>query len=118
MIGAKNYIPYTEKIAIIAEGTYAQTPFVREHQNKLRYFGDLRNQLVHGFSLDKNHYVVASDYAVEQIKRAYEALTKPKTVKEVFSHDVYICHTTDSLKSVIKIMKEERNTHVPVYDNA
>lgn len=116
IIGAKSYIPFTEKVAIVAEWNYSQTKFVQQFQNKLRYFWDLRNQLVHGFSLDKKHYVVASDYAVEQIKRVYEELTKPKSVGEMFTHKVYTCNTNDSLKEVISIMRNDLNTHIPVYN--
>ncbi len=113
---AKSYIPYTEKVAIIAEWNFPQSKFVQQFQNKLRYFGDLRNQLVHWFSLDKKHYVVASDYAVQQIKRVYEELTTPKSVWETFKHAVYSCKTSDSLKDVIVTMRNELNTHIPVYD--
>jgi len=81
--------------------------FVQQFQNKLRYFGDLRNQLVHGFSLDKKHYVVASDYAVQQIKRVYEELTKPKPVAEVFDHEVFSCTTADSLKDIIQVLHSD-----------
>ncbi len=118
IIGAKNYIPYVEKVTMIAEWSYHATPLVRQYQNKLRYFWDLRNQLVHGFSLEKNHYVIASNYAVEQIKQIYALLTTPKTAFEVFGREVYICSLNDSLLEVIEMMRADRNTHVPVYNDA
>lgn len=112
------FVSYGEKIAKIADGKYAVSPFVRLYQNKLRYFGDLRNQLVHGFSMDEKHYVVASDYAVEQIQQVYLQLTKPKTVWSLFKRAVYTCTLHDPLKTVITTMRKELNTHVPVYDAA
>jgi predicted transcriptional regulator len=89
--------------------------FIRLYQEKLRYFGDLRNQLVHGFRLDNNHYVLASDHAVAEIQTLYEEAKEPTSVSDVFSREVYICYTHDFLSEVIQIMKENLNTHIPVY---
>lgn len=116
LIGAKVYIPYSEKVQRVADGTYPQSKFVRLYQNKLRYFGDLRNQLVHGFSLEHKHYVVASDYAVKQVERVLQELTSPQTVSDLFTGAVYSVTLEDSLKEVILAMRNELNTHVPVYD--
>ncbi len=101
---------------MLAEGRYLITSFVKIYQNKLRYFGDLRNQLVHGFRLDNQHYVLASDHAIGEVKSLYEEARSPKTAFSVFAKKVYICKTSDSLKQVISTMKKELNTHVPVYD--
>lgn len=117
LIGAKVYIPYSDKVQRIADGGYPQSKFVRLYQNKLRYFGDLRNQLVHGFSLENKHYVVASDYAVEQVKWVFKELTSPQTVSDLFTGEVYCVVLHDSLKEVIEVMRNELNTHVPVYDS-
>jgi len=117
LIGAKVYIPYGEKIQKVADGNYSQSKFVRLYQNKLRYFGDLRNQLVHGFSLEHKHYVVASDYAVEQVKWVLEELSTPQTVGDLFTGEIYSVKLSDSLKDVIRVMRDELNTHVPVYDD-
>lgn len=117
LIGKQFYIPFTEKVTMVAEGRYPQSQFVAKYQNKLRYFWDLRNQLVHGFSLDQNHYVVASDYAVKQIETIYTQLAEPQSVGEVFSKEVYTCKTSDLLHEVIQSMRKHRNTHIPVYDD-
>lgn len=90
--------------------------FIRIYQNKLRYFGDLRNQLVHGFRLEQQHYVLASDHAVKEIQTLYEELRNPTSVKDVFSTQVYTCVLEDDLREVIMTMRAELNTHVPVYD--
>lgn len=116
-IESDKYIPFNEKVAIIAQSNMPISRFVRLYQNKLRYFWDLRNQLVHWFSLEKKHYIVASDYAVEQIEFVYNELTQPRTIWSLFTKNVYSCVLSDSLKEVITIMKEKLNTHVPVYDD-
>jgi hypothetical protein len=110
-------MPYNEKVTVIADGTYNVSNFVSLYQNKLRYFGDLRNQLVHGFRLENKHYVLASDYAVEEIKTIYEELRKPTSVQQAFGREVYTCTLSDDLRDVIVVMRQELNTHVPVYDS-
>lgn len=109
-------MPFWEKVQHVADGQYAISRFVRTYQNKLRYFGDLRNQIVHGFTIEKKHYVVASDYAVEQIRAVFEEMSKPKSIGDIFTRSVYTCRLSDPLKSVIASMRDNLNTHVPVYD--
>lgn len=111
------YMPYHEKVSIIADGKYKMSNFVKVYQNKLRYFGDLRNQLVHGFRLDNKHYVLASDHAVHEIQTMYEELRQPTSVQQSFGKKVYTCVLEDTLRKVILDMRNNLNTHVPVYDN-
>lgn len=110
------YMPYNEKISVLAQGKYPLRNFVRLYQNKLRYLGDLRNQLVHGFRLDNNHYVLASDHAVNEIEILYTEARTPTSVTDVFRKDVYCCKTNDLLRDVIQTMRSQLNTHVPVYN--
>ena len=80
VLGATDYIPYTEKIEKVARGIYPVSAFVKKFQQKLKYFGDLRNQIVHGFRLDQHHYLLVSEYALDQIKKTYTHLTTPPIV--------------------------------------
>ncbi len=112
------YVPFTEKVNMLTDGRYAITSFVKIYQNKLRYFWDLRNQLVHGFRLDNQHYVLASDHAIEEVKSIYEEARDPKTAGEIFTKKVYVCALGDSLKEVISTMEKQWTTHVPVYNEA
>jgi predicted transcriptional regulator len=109
-------MPYTEKISVLSSGRYSVSNFVRLYQNKLRYFGDLRNQLVHGFRLDNNHYVLASDHAVKEIELLYTEARTPTSAGDAFSKQVYTCTTQDLLSEVIHVMRNQLNTHVPVYN--
>lgn len=111
------YMPFTEKIDMLTQGRYLLTSFAKIYQNKLRYLGDLRNQLVHGFRLDNKHYVLASDHAIVEVKALFEEARSPKTVFDLFAREVYTCSLEDSLKEVITTMKKELYTHVPVYDS-
>jgi predicted transcriptional regulator len=112
----KRYIPFGEKISVLGGGDFSISAIVHRYETKLRYFGDMRNQLVHGFRIDKRHYVVASDHAVQQIQSLYEEMRHPKTVVDAYQRKVYTCRLEDSLEEVIDTMKAELYTHVPVYD--
>jgi uncharacterized protein Usg len=111
------YIPFNEKLQMFLEDSYDISPIVKRYQQKLRYFGDLRNQIVHGFRLDHQHYVEVSDFAVEQIRSVYDHLLQPKSVVELFgSEGVVTCGITDSLQTTITTMYEQELTHIPVYN--
>lgn len=113
----KKYMPYGEKVDVAIQKGVSWSYVLDQYQSKFLYFWELRNQLVHGFSLDQKHFLEVSWYAVQQVQRLYEWLTTPKTAWEVFAWDIYTCDVSDSLSAVIASMKEELNTHVPVYDN-
>ena len=112
----KKYVPYGEKVDIAIQQWVSWSQVLDQYQSKFLYFGELRNQLVHGFSLDQKHFLEVSTYAVQQISRLYEWLTTPKTVWEIFVWSVFSCDVRDSLQEVIITMRSELNTHVPVYD--
>lgn len=111
----KKYIPYSEKIDLVIQKGAQWSYVLDQYQSSFLYFWELRNQLVHWFSLNQKHFLEVSEYAVQQIKSLYSWLTAPKTVGEVFAWEVYSCTTNDLLSQVIVTMKSELNTHVPVY---
>ena len=115
-IWTQKYISYSEKVSMIANWTYSSSGFVRQYAEKFRYYGDLRNQIVHWFSLEHLHYVHLSAHAVEDISSIYTQLITPKTIGETFRSDVYTCSLQDSLQEVIVWMRNDLNTHVPVYN--
>lgn len=115
VVGQDAYMPFAEKVDHIAKGNYAVSYFVRTHQTKLKYFGDLRNQVVHGFGLDQHHYLLASDYAIQQIKHLQEALEKPPTVEHVFTRNIVPCFVHTVLREAINQMKTARIHYLPIY---
>lgn len=117
VLDEKKYIPYSEKVDLVIQKGEEGSHVLDQYQSKFLYFGELRNQLVHGFSLDQKHFLEVSEYAVKQIERLYSWLITPKKVWEVFLGEVYVCSTSDTLLDVIVCMRDQLNTHVPVYDN-
>jgi hypothetical protein len=111
------YVPFNEKLQMFLDESFDISPIVKRYQQKLRYFGDLRNQIVHGFRLDHQHYVEVSDFAVEQIQSVYDHLLQPKSVVELFGKDgVITCQLNNNLQEVLTTMYEGELSHIPVYD--
>ncbi len=110
------YVPYHERITIIGKGWYKISHFVKKFEGKLRYFWDLRNQLVHGFRLDNKHYVIVSDHAIKQISMIHDELTKPQTIAKTSKWDVFHADISDTLEQVIQTMSKDKIHYLPVFD--
>lgn len=113
----KKYVPYHERVTIIASGQTPVTRFVKSFEDKLRYFGDLRNQLVHGFRLENKHYLIVSDHALDQIQTIHDNLTKPQTLVDISAdkQDLIIAQETDMVDSTLQMMSESHLQYMPVY---
>ncbi len=109
------YVPFTERVAAIVAGTFPVSAFVKHVEDKLRYFGDLRNQLVHGFRLDHRHYLLVSDHAIAEIKRIWEELKAPTSLVTIFGWETVRCHENERLSVVLARMKQQQKSHLPVY---
>lgn len=118
LLDLERYIPFNEKVAAVIAGGFPASAYVKHCEDKLRYFGDLRNQLVHGFRLDHKHYLLVGDHAIDEISRVREELRNPASLVTVFWSEVISCRTSESLKDVLIRMKHSQRTHLPVYDDA
>jgi len=103
-------------VTIIATGKTSITRFVKSFEAKLRYFGDLRNQLVHGFRLENKHYLVVSDHALHEIQTIHDHLTAPKTIADYTKKEYIIANNTDTIQAVMELMTEHSLSYIPVYD--
>ncbi len=115
-VWTEKFLPYNEKIKEIAKGTTQVSLFIKKYQAKLKYFGELRNHIAHGFKLDGKHYAIPSYHALDELRKFKDAIMKPITIGSVFKKQVFSCLTTDSLKEVMQSMRNFRYTHVPVYN--
>jgi hypothetical protein len=84
------HMPFHEKLHALVYGSYSLSPCVRKFHQKLRYFGDMRNQIVHGFHQDHHHYMLVSEYACQQISYIHHELHNPKPILEVFWDSVLV----------------------------
>lgn len=117
-VWTEKFLPYNEKLKEIAKGSSSLSLFIKKYQKKLRYFGELRNHIAHGFKIDGKHYAIPSYHAVDELRKFRDAIIKPTTVGEVFKKQVFSCMTNDSLKEVMQSMRNFHYTHVPIYNEA
>lgn len=110
------FMPFNEKVKLIGQDTMAISSFVKKYEQKLKYFGELRNEIAHGFKIDGMHYCTPSYHAVEELRKIKEAIIQPITVATVFQKQVYTCQSHDLLKDTMIAMKNFGYTHVPVYN--
>lgn len=113
----KKYVPYHERITMISTSKVSISRFVQQFEDKLRYFGDLRNQLVHGFRLDNRHYLIVSDHAIDQITNIHDELTKPKTVAEIYTEQVIVAQDDHTIADVLAVMKTENLKYMPIVNS-
>lgn len=118
LLGVEKYIPFNERIAAIAAWTFPISAYVKHCDDKLRYFGDLRNQLVHGFRLDHRHYLLVGDHAIHEISHICKELKNPTSLVETFGQEIVSCFEDESLKMVLLRMKETQKSHIPVYSGS
>lgn len=116
LVDTEKFMPYNEKVKSIGYGTSSVALFVKKHELKLKYFGELRNHIAHGFKLDGKHYAIPSYHALDELGKYKDAIMKPITVGSMFKKNVYSCFLNDSLKEVMLSMKNFGYTHVPVYN--
>ncbi len=116
----KKYVPYHERITMLLTKKTKIRSFVNKFESKLRYFGDLRNHLVHGFRLDNRHYIHVSEHAVKQITFAHDQLTKPQTLLDGaiwLESKVIFAQLADPLNEVLELMKQQNIQYLPVYQD-
>lgn len=93
-----------------------KSPLVKEYEDDLRAFADLRNAIVHHRT--SKEFVIAEPHTkvVESIEYIDELLARPKLVGEVFRKKVICFQTRDSLKNALNIIQERKYTQFPIYE--
>jgi hypothetical protein len=110
------FMPYNEKVKLIAMDTTPVSTFVKKYEIKLKFFGELRNHLTHGFKIDGVHYATPSYHWVEELRKIKEAIVKPISIGSIYTKKVFTSMTSDLLKDTMFEMKNSGYTHVPVYN--
>lgn len=111
IIGAKDFLPFYR----LVDQAKKKDVLVRKYEDDLRSYADLRNAIVHHrTSLE---YVIAEPHPdiVEKIEHMDTTLAKPTLVGQMFRKKVYVLQERDSLKYVLKVIRNRKYTQFPVY---
>lgn len=90
---------------------------VRNYEEDLREYGDLRNAIVHHRTgID---YVIAEphDDTVERIEEIERKLSNPLSVGALFGGKVHTLQSTERLTAALKLMTDNKFSQVPIYEN-
>ncbi|MCM3757898.1 CBS domain-containing protein [Sporosarcina aquimarina] len=90
---------------------------VRNHEEDLREFGDLRNAIIHHRTgVD---YVIAEphDDIVERIEMIERKVSNPLNVGALFGCKVHTLQASDPLTSALRLMRDNKFGQVPIYED-
>lgn len=112
------HMNFNHKLKVISKGAYPISHVIQQYFYDLNYLGELRNQLVHGITLDGEAYMIPTDHAIQQLREFSELIMKPISCTEVYAKQVYAMTLGDSLADVINLMNDHHINFVPVFDGA
>lgn len=87
------------------------------YYEKLDFYREFRNILVHEETNDMPSVAEPSDFIVDEIGEVLERIKNPKKVYQLFNHEVIHFNLNDSLSKVLNIVKEKEYSQFPVFNN-
>ncbi|MEK5230356.1 CBS domain-containing protein [Lysinibacillus sp. FSL K6-0232] len=113
IVGVKDFMPFSRLI----EQAKRKDVLVKKYEDDLRSYADLRNAIVHHRT--SLNYVIAEPHldVVERIEYIDATLAKPTLVGQMFCKRVLAFQENDSLKQVLKVIRQRKYTQFPVYHN-
>ena len=78
----------------------------------------MRNQIVHGFRLDHEHYLLASDIAVQAIKNLTTHLVSPPTIAYLSEHTIPLLFVKQTVQEAITLLLHYHFRALPLYDDS
>lgn len=111
IIGTKDFMPFYR----LVDQAKKKDVLVRKYEDDLRSYADLRNAIVHHRT--SMEYVIAEPHedVVERIEYMDATLAKPTLVGQMFRKKVLVFQESDSLKHVLKVIRQRKFTQFPVY---
>lgn len=113
IVGTKEFMSFSR----LVDQAKKKDVLVRKYEDDLRSYADLRNAIVHHRTAME--YVIAEPHVdvVERIEYMDSRLAKPTLVGQMFCKKVYVFQEKDSLKRVLKVIRNHKYTQFPVYNN-
>ncbi|WJY26901.1 MULTISPECIES: CBS domain-containing protein [Sporosarcina] len=111
-VGENSYLPFYR----LVDKAKVKNSVVRNNEDDLREFGDLRNAIVHHRTgVD---YVIAEPHedVVDKIEELDKKISNPLNVGALFGCKVHTLQASDQLTDALKIMHENKFSQLPFYD--
>jgi len=116
LVETDRFIPYNDKLKQISEWKFAISWFVRLHLSELKYFWELRNHIAHWLKVDEYLYAIPTDRAISKLSEFIEKIVEPPLCIDYFRKEVYCVHLLDKVSDVLKNIKSDWYTYIPVYN--
>ena len=117
LVETDRFMPYNDKLKQISEWKFAISRFVRLHLSELKYFGELRNHIAHGLKVDEYLYAIPTERAINKLSEFIEKIVEPPLCIDYFRKEVYTVHLWDKVSEVLKNIKSDWYTYIPVYND-
>ena len=117
LVETDRFMPYNDKLKQISEWKFAISWFVRLHLSELKYFGELRNHIAHGLKVDEYLYAIPTERAINKLSEFIEKIVEPPLCIDYFRKEVYTVHLSDKVSEVLKNIKSDWYTYIPVYND-
>ena len=117
LVETDRFMPYNDKLKQISEWKFAISWFVRLHLSELKYFWELRNHIAHGLKVDEYLYAIPTDRAISKLSEFIEKIVEPPLCIDYFRKEVYCVHLWDKVSEVLKNIKSDWYTYIPVYND-
>lgn len=96
----------------------SQGNIIKKHLDWFKRIGHIRNEIVHNYiERETVERLIVTDVALDEIIKYYNLLKNPPVCGKIFNTNVFSCSLTDRLSDIIKVMKNNLYTHIPVYDD-
>lgn len=117
LVDSDRFMPYNDKLKQISEWKIAISRFVKLHLSELKYFWELRNHIAHGLKVDEYLYAIPTERAISKLSEFIEKIVEPPLCIDYFRKAVYSVHVWDNVSEILKNMKSEGYTYIPVYSD-
>ena len=91
----------------------AKDAVLRQYQDKLYTFGDLRNVLVHNDRFEGRTIAEPLDDIIDEFAQIWEHIQHPREVN-IFERKIFYCFMDDKLDKALQLVKKHKITQVPI----
>ena len=109
------HVPLMKQVSILQE---KNVRVYRKHYNIISYCAKVRNICSHEQKIMDLYIVDVNNYLITELKKIVEELKNPTKVLDVAiqASNIFSANIDDQVKKVIREMKKNTYTHVPIYD--
>lgn len=111
LVGTNRFLPFYRLVDIAKK----KSGLIKTYEDDLKELSQLRNAIVHDRSYPERTIAEPHDAVVEKLEKIVDEITSPKQLIPFFEKEVIAFQATDTIKQVLRAVKEYGYTQFPVY---